>query len=52
MNRKDVETYSKEVHFGYLATTDAGSRPHVRPLGIHTIYEDNLYFSPSATPAR
>jgi len=44
MNREEVITYIQEVHFGYLATVGMDEQPHVRPMGIHTVYDDSLYF--------
>jgi uncharacterized pyridoxamine 5'-phosphate oxidase family protein len=44
MNREEVITYIQEVHFGYLATLGLDEQPHVRPIGIHTVYDGCLYF--------
>jgi uncharacterized pyridoxamine 5'-phosphate oxidase family protein len=44
MTRNEVTEYIKEVKFGYLATVDADGAPRVRPIGIATIYGDDLYF--------
>ena len=44
MERDKVIAYIQDVHFGYLATVDANHAPRVRPIGIHNIYGDNLYF--------
>ena len=44
MNRAEVITYIQDVHFGYLATLGTDVQPHVRPIGIHTIYDGCLYF--------
>ncbi len=44
MNKQEIVSYIKEVHFGYLATMGEGDRPRVRPIGIHNIYNDCLYF--------
>lgn len=44
MNKQEIISYIKEVHFGYLATVDEDNRPRVRPIGIHNIYNDCLYF--------
>jgi len=44
MNREEVIAYIQEVHFGFLATVGSDEQPHVRPIGIHTVYDDSLYF--------
>jgi len=44
MTREQVIEFIKEVHFGYLATIGTDSIPRVRPVGINTIYDDDLYF--------
>lgn len=44
MNRNEVVAYIQDVHFGYLATLGSDNVPRVRPIGIHTVYEDCLYF--------
>jgi uncharacterized pyridoxamine 5'-phosphate oxidase family protein len=44
MKRDEVMAYIREVKFGYLATVGADNAPRVRPVGIHTIYGDALYF--------
>lgn len=44
MKRDKIIAYIREVHFGYLATVGADNSPRVRPIGIHNIYGDNLYF--------
>jgi uncharacterized pyridoxamine 5'-phosphate oxidase family protein len=44
MTRDEVIAYIQEVHFGYLATVGADNAPRVRPIGIHTVYGDDLYF--------
>lgn len=44
MNREEVIAYIQEVHFGYLATIGMDACPRVRPIGIHTVYDDCLYF--------
>jgi len=44
MNRDEVVTYIQEVHFGYLATVGTDAHPRVRPIGIHTVYDNSLYF--------
>jgi uncharacterized pyridoxamine 5'-phosphate oxidase family protein len=36
--------YIEEVHFGYLATVGADNAPRVRPIGIHNVYGDAIYF--------
>lgn len=44
MTRDEAIEYIKEVHFGYLATVSEDNRPRVRPVGIDTIYGDDIYF--------
>jgi uncharacterized pyridoxamine 5'-phosphate oxidase family protein len=44
MTRDKVVEFIKQVHFGYLATIDTDNAPRVRPIGIHTMYGDDLYF--------
>lgn len=44
MNREEVITYIQEVHFGYLATIGMDNQPRVRPIGIHTVFDQCLYF--------
>jgi general stress protein 26 len=44
MTREQVVTYIQDVKFGYLATVGADGAPRVRPVGIYTVYGDNLYF--------
>jgi uncharacterized pyridoxamine 5'-phosphate oxidase family protein len=44
MTRDDVVAFIQEVIFGYLATVGADGAPRVRPIGMHTVYGDDLYF--------
>ena len=44
MNKKQVVEFIKDVKFGYLATVGSDNTPSVRPMGIHTVYGDHLYF--------
>lgn len=44
MTRDQVIAYIKQVHFGYMATVGADNAPRVRPIGIHNVYGDDLYF--------
>jgi uncharacterized pyridoxamine 5'-phosphate oxidase family protein len=44
MTRDQVVSYIQEVKFGYLATVGADNAPRVRPIGMHTLYGDHLYF--------
>ena len=44
MTRDQVVAYIQQVHFGYLATVGADNEPRVRPIGMHTVYGDHLYF--------
>jgi uncharacterized pyridoxamine 5'-phosphate oxidase family protein len=44
MTRDDIISFIQQVHFGYLATVGADNAPRVRPIGMHTVYGDHLYF--------
>jgi uncharacterized pyridoxamine 5'-phosphate oxidase family protein len=44
MNKQDIVAYIKETYFGYLATVGEDNRPRVRPISIHFVYNDRLYF--------
>ena len=44
MNREHVIAYIQDVKFGYLATAGADNAPRVRPVGMYTVYGDDLYF--------
>jgi uncharacterized pyridoxamine 5'-phosphate oxidase family protein len=44
MTRDRIISYIQDVHFGYLATVGADNAPRVRPIGMHTVYGDHLYF--------
>jgi uncharacterized pyridoxamine 5'-phosphate oxidase family protein len=44
MTRNEVIQYIQDVKFGYLATVGADGAPRVRPIGITTVYGDDLYF--------
>ena len=44
MTREEIIGFIKEVNIGYMATTDKNNRPRVRPMGIHTIYDKDIYF--------
>jgi nitroimidazol reductase NimA-like FMN-containing flavoprotein (pyridoxamine 5'-phosphate oxidase superfamily) len=44
MTRDQIIDYIRDVKFGYLATADADGAPRVRPIGITTVYGDDLYF--------
>jgi uncharacterized pyridoxamine 5'-phosphate oxidase family protein len=44
MTRDEVTAYIQDVHFAYLATMGTDGTPRVRPVGMHTIYGDDLYF--------
>jgi uncharacterized pyridoxamine 5'-phosphate oxidase family protein len=44
MDKQELISYIKDVHFGYLATVGVDNHPRVRPIGIHNIYNDCLYF--------
>lgn len=44
MTRDEVIAYIQDVKFGYLATVDADNAPRVRPVGMYTVYGDDLYF--------
>lgn len=47
MTRDKVTAYIQDVKFGYLATIDAEGAPRVRPVGIYTVYGDNLLPPPA-----
>lgn len=44
MTRDEIIGFIKEVNIGYMATMDNNNRPRVRPMGIHTIYDKDIYF--------
>ena len=44
MTREEAIEFIKGAHFGYLATIGTDGRPRVRPVGIHTVYGNDLYF--------
>jgi uncharacterized pyridoxamine 5'-phosphate oxidase family protein len=44
MTRDQVISFIQQVKFGYLATMGADDAPRVRPIGMHTVYGDHLYF--------
>jgi uncharacterized pyridoxamine 5'-phosphate oxidase family protein len=44
MTREEIVEFIKEVNIGYMATMDNNNRPRVRPMGIHTIYDNDIYF--------
>jgi uncharacterized pyridoxamine 5'-phosphate oxidase family protein len=44
MTRNEVTAYIQDVHFAYLATMGTDGAPRVRPVGMHTVYGDCLYF--------
>jgi uncharacterized pyridoxamine 5'-phosphate oxidase family protein len=44
MTRDKVIAYIQDAKFGYLATVGADNAPRVRPVGMYTVYGDNLYF--------
>lgn len=44
MEKQEIISYIKDVHFGYLATVGKDNRPRVRPVSIQSIYNNNLYF--------
>jgi uncharacterized pyridoxamine 5'-phosphate oxidase family protein len=48
MTREQVTSYIQDVKFGYLATVGDDGAPRVRPVGIYTVYGDNLYFFTTA----
>lgn len=49
MRRDDALAFIKKAHFGYLATSDAECGVSVRPVGIDTVYGDDVYFFTFAT---
>lgn len=44
MTRDQVTEFIQQVRFGHLATVGADNAPRVRPVGIYTLYGDDLYF--------
>ena len=44
VTREQIIRYIQDCKFGYLATVDADNAPHVRPVGIYTVYGDCLYW--------
>ena len=44
MTREETIELIKATHFGFLATIGTDNRPRVRPVGIHTVYGNDLYF--------
>jgi len=44
MNKQEVLSYIQDVHFGYLATVGRDNRPRVRPIAVHSVFNDCLYF--------
>jgi uncharacterized pyridoxamine 5'-phosphate oxidase family protein len=44
MTRDEIVAYIQEVKFGYLATVGVDSAPRVRPIGIYTVYGDDVYW--------
>lgn len=44
MTRDEVVAYIQDVEFCYLATVGTDERPRVRPVGMKTVYGDDLYF--------
>ena len=44
MDKQEVVSYIKDVHFGYLATVGRDNCPRVRPIAVHSVYNDCLYF--------
>ncbi len=44
MEKQEIISYIKDVHFGYLATVGEDNHPRVRPVSIQSFYNNNLYF--------
>jgi uncharacterized pyridoxamine 5'-phosphate oxidase family protein len=44
MTRDEAIAFIKRAHFGYVATRDVDDGVSVRPVGIDTVYGNNLYF--------
>ena len=44
MTRDQAIEFIKKTGIGYLATVDGNNSPCVRPMGIHTVYDDDIYF--------
>lgn len=49
MTRDEALEFMKRSHFGYLATRDVEDGVSVRPVGIDTVYGDDVYFFTFAT---
>ncbi len=44
MTRDEVIAYIQETEFCFLATVGTDNGPRVRPVGMKTVYGDDLYF--------
>jgi uncharacterized pyridoxamine 5'-phosphate oxidase family protein len=44
MDKQEVISYIKDVHIGFLATVGEDNSPRVRPIAVHSIYNNCLYF--------
>jgi uncharacterized pyridoxamine 5'-phosphate oxidase family protein len=44
MTRDQAMEFIKQVGVGYLATVCADNTPRVRPMGMHTFYDGDMYF--------
>jgi uncharacterized pyridoxamine 5'-phosphate oxidase family protein len=44
MTRDQAIEFIKQVGVGYLATVCADNTPRVRPMGMHTFYDGDMYF--------
>ncbi len=42
--REQIIEFIKDVKIAYLATLGTDNVPRVRPLGVHTVYGDAVYF--------
>jgi general stress protein 26 len=44
MTKDELIQFIKTTNIGFLATVAADGAPRVRPVGIHTVYGDDLFF--------
>ncbi len=44
MKREEIVLYLKARGYGHLATLASDGTPRVRPMALHTVYGDSLYF--------
>jgi uncharacterized pyridoxamine 5'-phosphate oxidase family protein len=44
MTREEAIGLIQAAHIGYLGTVGTDNKPRVRPIGIHTVYDNDVYF--------